>query len=346
MTTERGSLPPELYPWQQEQWLQVNLMMEQKRLPHALIIGGVPGLGKLIFAKRLAATLLCQQTIRGDACGQCKSCQLLASSSHPDFKLMQPDETGKAILVDQVRKIQSAMATTAQQGGARVVIINGATDLNLNAANALLKQLEEPGDNSFFLLLHQWPTHILPTVRSRCQLLDINKPTQEVALAWLQERLANTMAQEGLDTAVKLLQMAKGGPLKALELYETKAHEQRHQVLVQLTAILRGKQTSVEVAQNWHKLPLEQVFTWWIEWLNDLVKLKMTGDAAQLSNLDIIKLLQAVAQRSDIEDIYHLLEKVTVQLNYINQRRNLNPQLVCEELLNSWYLLVKSGRSQ
>ena len=343
MTEQVGAAPSDLYPWQVDQWQQVSQMIRQQRLPHALIIGGAAGLGKLKFATRLAAALLCQQQIDNMACGACKSCKLLASNSHPDYKLMQPEEPSKAILVDQVRKLQHAMATTAQQGGARVVVINGASDLNLNAANALLKQLEEPGDNSFFLLLHQWPKMLLPTVRSRCQLLDIIIPRPEQALSWLEEQLPED-EKNPRATAEKLIALANGGPLKALQLHASKAHELRHQMLVQLTAILRGNASTLEVAQSWHKQPLEQMLNWWIEWINDLIKLKMTGNTAHLANPDIIKLLQAVDQRSNIIDIYALLEKLTEQLNFINLRRNLNTQLVCEDLLHQWYLLVRSGR--
>ena len=341
MTQQPSTLSLDLYPWQQDQWQQVNHMMQQQRLPHALIIGGVPGLGKLTFATHLAAALLCQQQLDGHACGQCKSCQLLAANSHPDYKLLQPEAPSKSILVDQVRNIQHAMATTAQQGGARVVVINGAADLNLNAANALLKQLEEPGNDSYFLLLHEWPKTILPTVRSRCQLLDIALPASAQAVSWLQQQLpADDSSNE---MATKLLQLAHGAPLRALHLHTFKAHELRHQMLVQLTAILRGKDSVVNVAYSWHKQPLEQMFSWWIEWLNDLIKLKMTTSTDYLANPDIIKLLQAVAQRSHINAIYALLEQLTQQLNFINQRRNLNTQLVCEELLHQWYLLVRSG---
>ena len=341
MTQQPSTLSLDLYPWQQDQWQQVSHMMQQQRLPHALIIGGVPGLGKLTFAIHLAAALLCQQQLDGHACGQCKSCQLLAANSHPDYKLLQPEAPSKSILVDQVRNIQHAMATTAQQGGARVVVINGAADLNLNAANALLKQLEEPGNDSYFLLLHEWPKTILPTVRSRCQLLDIALPASVQALSWLQQQLP--VDDSSNEMAAKLLQLAHGAPLRALHLHTFKAHELRHQMLVQLTAILRGKDSVVNVAYSWHKQPLEQMFSWWIEWLNDLIKLKMTKSTDYLANPDIIKLLQAVAQRSHINAIYALLEQLTQQLNFINQRRNLNTQLVCEELLHQWYLLVRSG---
>ena len=341
MTQQPITLSLDLYPWQQDQWQQVSHMMQQQRLPHALIIGGVPGLGKLTFATHLAAALLCQQQLDGHACGQCKSCQLLAAISHPDYKLLQPEAPSKSILVDQVRNIQHAMATTAQQGGARVVVINGAADLNLNAANALLKQLEEPGNDSYFLLLHEWPKTILPTVRSRCQLLDIALPASAQALSWLQQQLPTDDSSN--EMATKLLQLAHGAPLRALHLHTSKAHELRHQMLVQLTAILRGKDSVVNVAYSWHKQPLEQMFSWWIEWLNDLIKLKMTTSTDYLANPDIIKLLQAVAQRSHINAIYALLEQLTQQLNFINQRRNLNTQLVCEELLHQWYLLVRSG---
>jgi DNA polymerase-3 subunit delta' len=325
------------YPWHHQQWQQIGAMIAQGRLPHALMIGGLAGLGKLAFAQRLAGLLLCQRPAAGDACGQCKPCLLMAANSHPDYKLLQAEEVGKAILVDQVRKLQVTLANTAQQGGARVVVINAATQLNLNAANALLKQLEEPGDNCYFLLLHQWPKPVLPTVRSRCQMLDMAMPSKSQALEWLKQHMDDA-------AAIQVLPLAKGAPLQALALYQDKAHELRHQMLVQLTAILRGQQSSVEVAQSWQKLPLIQAFTWWLEWLNDLVKLKLTEDVSCLANADLEKLLQAVAKRSDIAAIYGLLDQVTLQLNYLHQRRNLNPQLVCEELLNGWYLLVRSGK--
>ena len=324
------------YPWHSLQWQQVTGMINQNRLPHALLVGGVPGLGKLVFVQRLAAALLCQQPIEGDACGQCKSCQLIAATSHPDLKHLQAEEVGKSIVVDQVRKLQATLANTAQQGGARVVIINGATDLNLNAANALLKQLEEPGAKCYFLLVHQWPKPVLATVTSRCQKLDISMPTQDESMLWLASHM-------DADSARQVLPLAKSAPLQALALFNQQAHEMRHQMLVQLTAILRGKQSSIEVAQSWQKLPLSQAFTWWIEWLNDLVKLKLTEDSRFLVNKDLVKLLQAVAQSSDITAIYQLLDQVTQQLNYVDQRRNINPQLVCEELLNGWYLLAQSG---
>jgi len=341
MTNPDNTFSLEIFPWQQNQWQQLNQMIQQQRLPHALIVGGVPGLGKFTFVKALAATLLCQQQVNSNACGQCKSCRLFAANNHPDYKLLQPAEVGKAILVDQVRSIQHALATTAQQGGARVVVINGASDLNLNAANALLKQLEEPGDNSYFLLIHQWPKVVLPTVRSRCQLLDITNPTPSQGLSWLQQKLAADKLSTQ-DTE-HLLRLANGAPLKAIELHTSNAQALRHQMLVELTAILRGKKSPLEVAQIWYKQPLVPMLGWWIEWLNDLIKLKMTGDTHHVSNLDIIKLLQAVAARSDILAIYRLLEKLTEQLNFINQRRNLNAQLVCEELLHQWYFLVRSG---
>ena len=341
MSEELSTLSLGVHPWQQDQWLQLQNMIQQQHFPHALIVGGVPGLGKLTFVNTLVAALLCQNKINDNACGHCKSCQLLAVNSHPDFKLLQPVEAGKAILVDQVRNIQHAMATTAQQGGARVVVINGASDLNLNSANALLKHLEEPGDNSYFLLIHQWPKMVLPTVRSRCQLLDIAKPTPKQGLSWLQQQLSDD--ELTIEATESLLQLANGGPLKAIELHASKAQELRHQMLVELTAILRGQKNPIEVAQIWQKKPLVPMLNWWVGWLNDLVKLKMTEDASHVSNTDIVKLLQAVAKRSDIVAIYTLLENIIQQLNFINQRRNLSPQLVCEELLYQWYFLVKSG---
>ena len=324
------------YPWHSTPWQQLQSMVSQNRLPHALIIGGVPGLGKLAFAQRLATALICRQPVDGEACGECKSCKLLQAGSHPDLIQLQPLEAGKAILVDQVRQALATLSNTSQQGGARVVIINCATDLNLNSANALLKQLEEPGDNNYFLLLHPWPRPLLPTVVSRSQQLEMPVPQTQVALSWLAQHMDD-------DTAAIVLPLAKGAPLQALCLYEDKTHEVRHQMLVQLTAILRGKQSPIAVAASWQKLPLAQALTWWVECLNDLIKLKLTQDPSVLVNSDLLKLLQAVAKRSDIGAIYALLDEVTVQLNYLQQRRNLNAQSMCEDLLNSWFMLVSTG---
>ncbi len=142
----------EYLPWHASAWQHLLHLLQQQRLPHALLLTGVNGIGKLQFARAFAAYLLCDQP--GEhACGQCKGCRLSAQQSHPDLVELMAEESGREIKVDQVRELSGFVAAAAQQGGYRLVIIHPPEDMNINAANALLKSLEEPGDKTVSVII-------------------------------------------------------------------------------------------------------------------------------------------------------------------------------------------------
>lgn len=202
-----------LAPWLQPAYGQAVNAFLAGRLGHAQLLQGPERLGKLDLAQALAARLLCQ---RGDAalpaCGACTGCRRLAQGSHGDFRqigIELNEKTGKlktAIGVDQIRDMSEWLTLTAQLGGPRVVLIETAHRLNPQAANALLKTLEEPMPGRYLILVTDQPKALPATIRSRCQRLEIGLPARGDALAWL--------ATQGIrgEHAAQLLALAGGNP--------------------------------------------------------------------------------------------------------------------------------------
>ncbi|HNF64555.1 MAG TPA: DNA polymerase III subunit delta', partial [Plasticicumulans sp.] len=166
-----------LPPWLRGIWAQLAPALAAGRLPHALLLAGPEGLGKMAFAQALGEALLCEsQRPDHHACGHCRACRLLAAGSHPDLHVVVPAEEGKAIRVDAIRELIGFAALTPQFGGRRVLRLAPAELLNVNAANALLKTLEEPAPGSHLILVSARPARLLPTVRSRCQTIRFAPP--------------------------------------------------------------------------------------------------------------------------------------------------------------------------
>ena len=170
------------YPWQMPLWQDFQRAVLLNRLPHALLLHGTLGTGKMHFAKLMAQALLCEQT----GCQQCRSCHLFASEHHPDCFLLEPEEPGKAIKIDAVREALAWLALSPSQGRAKVLILNPVELLNNASANALLKSLEEPTPNTTLILLAEQPALVLATLRSRCQLWHMPLPDLQ-----LQEQAAD-----------------------------------------------------------------------------------------------------------------------------------------------------------
>src|SRR3990167_8575661 len=158
------------YPWLTLAWNR--LQQWRLQLPHALLLVGAQGLGKLALAEAFALNLLCKQpTPDGQACQQCHSCHLVMSKNHPDLIAIASQK--EIIKIEPIRELVDALTQTPQQGGMRIIIINEAHKMNRAAANALLKTLEEPRPQTLLMLLTDQPALLLPTIRSRCQYLKI-----------------------------------------------------------------------------------------------------------------------------------------------------------------------------
>ena len=212
------------FPWQQARWQQLLSQHQQERLPHALLLSGHAGTGKRLFAQALAAYVLCSQPLEGKACGKCKGCQLLQAGSHPDLMFLEPEEKSRVIKVDQIRSLKSFASQTAQLCGYKVIIVQPADRLNINAANALLKDLEEPAAQTLFLLISDQPEQIAATIRSRCNHLLFPVPDRPQSVQWLAEKVTS----ENAETLALLLEFADNAPLQAVQLHGNDALTHRN----------------------------------------------------------------------------------------------------------------------
>lgn len=217
-----------MHPWNEALFEAVKARHE--RFPHALLIHGARGIGKLALAERIAQFLLCESEA-SRPCGLCEGCRWLAAGSHPDLRRVEPEalagttaaeeegEGGESpakrskpsteIKVSQVRELAAFLNLGSHRGRVRVALVHPAEDMNPNAANALLKGLEEPPAGAVFLLVSHRPARLLPTIRSRCVALPVPIPSRESALHWLAGRTDQQ--------AERWLAYAGGAPLRALE---------------------------------------------------------------------------------------------------------------------------------
>ncbi len=219
-----------MHPWNEP--LLESLKDRAGRLPHALLIHGAQGVGKLALAEKIAQFLLCEaKDAARKPCGACEGCRWYAGGNHPDFRRLEPEalapqpdaaaqeeEEGEAparrgrpsleIKIAQVRELADFLNIGSHRGGLRVALVHPAEEMNVNAANALLKALEEPPAGAVFLLVSHRPARLLPTIRSRCVALPVAIPAKEVALQWL--------SAQGLPDAERWLAYAGGAPLRVL----------------------------------------------------------------------------------------------------------------------------------
>ena len=126
-------------PWQAQDWSRLGLQVQNRLLPHGLLLDGPQAIGKAQFALALARLLLCQQPQDGLNCGRCHPCELSASGSHGDFRWLQPEGKSRVIKIDQVRQLVEFATKTASFGKRKVVVLSPANSMNISAANALLK---------------------------------------------------------------------------------------------------------------------------------------------------------------------------------------------------------------
>lgn len=184
-------------PWHGDSWTLMLKMLEDERLPHALMLEGVPGTGRGEFAYALARQLLCAAPTADGNCGQCKACVLSATGAHADFHRLMPDEPGKAIGIDAVRAAIRFAAGTATQGTRKVMLVSPAQALTTAAFNAFLKCLEEPSPGTYIVLVCARGYAVPATILSRCQRWPLRSPDAEQSRDWLEDALD----QSGVDAA-------------------------------------------------------------------------------------------------------------------------------------------------
>ncbi len=325
----------ELYPWQQDDWTRLQSL--RGRASQGLLFGGQKGIGKLDLALNFARALLCQDPLdAGFACGVCPACHWFEQGSHPDFRFLQPEseteeiEAGKKpsrqISVDQIRNLSDFMGMTAHQGGRRVVVIHPAEAMNANAANALLKNLEEPPAGLLFILVTHKPQSLLPTLLSRCLSFNLAAPDAATAARWL--------AGQGVKNPAEALALAGFSPLQALQGAADVGSDAREKLL---RAVRQPATLDVfALADALQKTEQVQVVQWLQQWCYDLIAQKSAG-AVRYHPAEQAVIGQLV---ESLDPLNLARLQSYLQTAKREARHTLNPKLFYESLLFTYCQLT------
>lgn len=312
----------EIYPWQENHWQH---LLANKKLPHALLLTGPEGLGKKHFALTLSHALLCGQT--NAPCGNCRACHLIKAGSHSNLLIVEPAEPGQMIKIDQIRAAIHFANETALQSGNKFIIINPASSMNINAANALLKTLEEPAADTLFILVAHSISRLPATITSRCQKIIFKKPAEQEAMDWLRARIKKP------DQELKLLlNLSSGSPIKAAELSETELLQLRHDLYQGLQNLILKKSSPIQLAaplQDKNSIDLLNLI---LLWLRDLLSFKLTSGQSPLINFDLQNDFSRLHTLVSQQKILLWLDEVQKNLSYCLNSLNLNKQLLLEKL--------------
>jgi DNA polymerase-3 subunit delta' len=240
-----------LQPWLMPAWRALAEALASERLHHALLIAAPHGFGKRALANAFAAAALCERrTAETFACGRCRSCLLVAAGSHPDlvrvtFELRDDGRPRSELTIDQLRNLGARLALSSQFGGLQIALIDPADAMNPNAANALLKTLEEPASNTIIVLVADDMSRLPATIRSRCQRVELRAPTHGEARDWLLERGCEAGS---IDAA---LEASGDNPGLAAEWIGDKSLAVRAECRDDLAALSGSRTRAAAVAERW-----------------------------------------------------------------------------------------------
>ncbi|MGE0081774.1 MAG: DNA polymerase III subunit delta' [Thiohalomonadaceae bacterium] len=327
---------PQPYPWQAAPWQALLRRADEGRLPHALLLAGPAGVGKRHLAEALAARLLCEDVHGQGACGKCRGCHLFLTGNHPDLLRVYLLEDKKDLTIAQVREAIAFQELKPQYARHKVIVVAPAERMNENAANALLKTLEEPAEGTLLILVSDRPGSLLPTIRSRCQLVQLGPATADAdTMAWLAQQLP-----AGTDVALALA-LSGNAPLAAVQFITGGGADTRGAVLDGLEAVADGALPS-EVAGSWGD-DVEGAVHWAYVTVSELIRLKAAGAGVSQLNGRELRRLQDLAEPVDLVGLYRILDRLQEAPRAL--RGNANAQILLEEILVHWAALFARARN-
>ncbi len=324
------------YPWQQETWQSLLTRFQQGQLPHGLLFNGSAGVGKRHLAQCLAEFVLCLSPQSDAACGQCKSCELIKAGTHPDLQSVSPEETGKAVKIDQVRKLNAFLGQTSQQGGYKIAILAPAEAMNINAANALLKNLEEPSANTLIILISDSPNRLMATIRSRCQAVAFSVPVLAEASRWLSPLCGDHEPES-------LLNMCGGAPLAARDLLDEGRLEARLAFAKDLHEIANGQMFSLQAASRWMDAEPLLLIEALLSWLQFASRQEAQPQSMQMMEEELA--LMAVLHSVAVKIRFRLYDKLLQSKAQLLSGANPNQQLLLEEIAMDWQAMMATRKA-
>ncbi len=302
-------------------------VLANRMLAHAYLFSGEEGVGKKLTALTLAAAVNCREAGVDGGCGTCPSCRKVAALSHPDVHLLSAD--GDEIKIDQIRQVQNELALKPFEGVKKILIVDGAENMNTASANAFLKTLEEPPGEALIILISAMPQSLLPTIRSRCQEIRF-LPLSRQRLAQVLIRRKGMSEQD----AWFLAALAQGSMGRGMEMDLEQEKAARREVLSLWAGL--GSMTPAELlaqaeAYSKDRDRLDSLVAVGIEWLRDALVLRETGDEKLLVNNMDTALCQQWGGQVAGERMLAQMELFIASRGMLERR--VSSQLVAEHLL-------------
>jgi DNA polymerase-3 subunit delta' len=305
---------------------RLRRLADDARVPGAVLLLGPAGIGKRRLADAFATRLLCATPYDGDACGACAHCTRVAAGTHPDLRVVTRAEDRRDLRIEQVRALCRWFAQKPLMANRKVAVIDGAHEMNEHAQNALLKTLEEPPGGAVLILTAASAALLLPTVRSRCQLVRLT-PLPAEAVAGVLEAAGLTA-----ERARRLTAVAEGSPGAALALESDEAARSRDAVLAALPGLAAlGAHEVSALAQELTRGSAEAALATLVAWYRDALEAALLGQEAPLRNTDAAPAVQALAARLPVGALLRQLEAVCDTIDGLG--RNANRMLTLETLL-------------
>ena len=312
--------------------------LREGRLSHAYLLVGPARVGKMTLAKELAQAVNCLGETR--PCGDCGQCRRVASCLHPDVRVIgvesQTSGDGRnrvTIGIDQVREIQRQASLKPYEGSHRVFIFDGAELLSEEAANSLLKVLEEPPDQVVLVLLAADAESLLPTIVSRCIRLDLRPLSPSLVARELMARYE--VGRERADEIARLSGGRLGWAIQATNEPELLEHHETALVEIE-AATAAGLEERFSYAARLatsfgeQREPTRKELGLWLEWWRDVMLINQ-GASEMVTNLSRLESLRTTAESLSTAQIVSGIEAIRTAAEYLD--RNVNPRLTLEDLM-------------
>lgn len=307
----------------------LKAMLVNDRLAHALLFTGPPGVGKRTLAIALAQAVNCLGPNPSEPCGLCSACRKIKRGVHPDFIELEPEGRLRTIKIERVRELRNQAAFRPYEGRTKVFIVREADRMGTEAANAMLKTLEEPPPDTLIILTSPEESDLLPTIVSRCLRLNL-APLPEAAIEnWLIRERSDEAAQ------ARLLASLSGGCLGRVMDMDAETILSRRQWIVDKLGLLDTRR--IEPALDW-AADLAGDRETWLEafsllrfWFRDLMIMAGGGDERRLVNQDLAAELRSAGMGRGPETYIAALDEIDRAEDALN--RLVRPELVLENLM-------------
>lgn len=312
----------QIYPWQQQVW--ETLTGRFPKLGHGLLFYGKKGCGKEAFAQQFLAWVLCLNRQPDGPCGECGSCQWLKADTHPNYVYISTDEDNKKqnakIKIEKIRDLLPFVQQTVD--GWRVIVIEPAEALNIASSNALLKTLEEPGENIVIILLADHYLKLPATIRSRLQHFALDR----ISSVQFSEYVEVQLPEAGSSQQQLLMNLSNQMPLQAVEVAQSSWLPLRQEFIEDWKKLAIQKNMPMAIATKWNKSLSFGEFGQMFEYLlSDLICVKL-NQAVKNIDLDF----NVLAEQYSLETLFEIYEDFQRAKQYLEQ--NVQSNLVLDEL--------------